>query len=183
MKVGLSRVVTLVGALFLSSAALAQSMTPVSELESKAAAGDLEAKMKLAERYYKGEGVEKNLAKAADWYTQLAEEEYAHAQLALGLMYIKGEGVDKNDAKAVEWLKRAASQRLASAQYLLGVAYEEGHGVDADLTTAYMWYEIAAALTNNLAETAQKRIAAQLSAEQIADAESKASQWWLKHHH
>jgi len=183
LKAGLLFFTTvLVTTLSLSFSVTAQETMTITELETRAAEGNLDAQMRLAERYYKGEGVERDPAKAANWYKKLAEQEFSHAQLALGLMYIKGEGVEKNDTKAIEWLERAASQRLSDAQYLLGVAYEEGHGVEADLTTAYMWYEIAAALTHDHAEAAQKRIKNRLSAEQIKEADAKASQWWLEHH-
>ncbi len=163
--------------------ATAGAQQTIAELERQAGEGSLEAQMELANRYYKGEGVEQDLGKAATWYKKLADQEFAHAQLTLGLMYIKGEGVEQDDKKAIEWLERAAAQRLSGAQYLLGLAYEEGHGVEADLPTAYMWYEIAAALTHAHAEAARERIKGKLSEKQIKEAEQKASQWWLQHHH
>ena len=61
MKAGLSIVIAFTGALFLSSVVAAESVTTMVELEQKAAAGDLDAKMKLAERYYKGEGLRRIL--------------------------------------------------------------------------------------------------------------------------
>ena len=183
MKAVLSAIFLLITLPFLPQTLLAEEPSTLQELEKQAADGSLEAQMDLAQRYYKGAGVEQDFTKAANWFKRLAEQDFAQAQLTLGLMYIRGEGVERDDAKAVEWLKEAASQRLVQAQYLLGIAYEEGHGVEVDLPTAYMWYEIAAALNYANAEAAQKRIADKLSDKEINQAEQDASQWWLQHHH
>jgi TPR repeat protein len=52
--------------------------------------------------------------------------------------------------------------------------YEEGHGVPADLVRAHMWYSLAAASPSGDAQSdaaeGLKRVAAQLTPQQIAQA-------------
>ncbi len=154
----------------------------IEQLKHKVEQGDLAAELLLADKLYKGEGTEKNLADAAKLYTHLANEGFMQAQITLGLMNIKGEGVEKNDQRAIELFHLAAEQKSSLAQYLIGIAYEGGHGVDADKIKAYMWYEISAAMNYTNALDAQKLLAPKMTKEQILIAEQMASDWWLQYH-
>ena len=55
--------------------------------------GDPEAQYKLAECYYNGNGVRKDLSEAIKWYRKSAEQGCAEGQCALGWHYEQGEGV------------------------------------------------------------------------------------------
>ena len=64
----------------------------------------------LGVRYQLGEGVPKDLGKAAELLQKAADQGYAPAQLNLGELYEKGEGVPKDLGKAAELYKKAADQ-------------------------------------------------------------------------
>lgn len=156
--------------------------TSLATLEKQAASGDMEAQLALADRYYKGDGVTKNTAKAAHWYQELAKKDFVQAQLTLGLMHIKGDGVARDDKKAMHWLTQAAENKSPAAQHLLGVAYAEGHGVTADPIKAYMWFEIAAVMEYPNAVASRRELAGKMKLNDIKRAEQMASEWWLQHH-
>ena len=98
----------------------------------------------LGDKYYYGEGVTKDYAKAVEWFLKAANQGYAYAQYSLGHMYKQGKGVAKDYAKAVEWYRKAAKQGNAHAQYDLGNMYREGEGVAKDYAKAVEWYSKAA---------------------------------------
>ncbi len=167
-----------------SSYATETSLSPaqIKAINQKAATGDLQARLDLADRYYKGDGLTQDYTQAAHWYKKLAETGVANAQLTLGLMHAKGEGVKRNDVEAVRWLTQAAEQRMPMAQYLLGVAHAEGHGVKPDLIKAYMWFEIAAAMDNQNAISARQALIKKLTANDIEVGDKLATDWWLRFH-
>ena len=82
------------------------------DLKQKAKSGDAKSQLGLARRYYNGDGMAKDDAKAAEWYEKAAKQGIAMAQYNIGMMYQKGEGVPKDAAKAEEWLQKAAAQGL-----------------------------------------------------------------------
>jgi TPR repeat protein len=99
----------------------------------------------LALLYMTGQGVPKDMAKAADMTRDAAEKGVVIAQNALAYMYANGVGVAKDNDQALIWYRKAAEQGALNAQLSLGIAYEEGAGVTQDLEQAAMWYRKAAA--------------------------------------
>ena len=95
-------------------------------------------------RYEQGDGVPKDLGKAAELYQKAADQGYASAQYNLGLLYERGRGVSEDLGKAAELYQKAADQGYASAQYNLGLLYERGLGVSEDLEKARELYQKAA---------------------------------------
>lgn len=102
------------------------------------------AQYQLAWLYYEGQGVEKNLAKAAYWFMQAAENGHLKSQHKIADMYTKGEGVLRNDAQAVFWKLQAAKQNDAKAQNDLAGFYAQGLGVVQDFAQAEKWATQAA---------------------------------------
>ena len=78
--------------------------------------GHAPAQFHLGDMYRRGLGVDRDYAKAVEWYQKAADQEYAPAQYSLGFMYLNGLGVDQGYAKAVEWYQKAADQGYAWAQ-------------------------------------------------------------------
>ncbi len=74
------------------------------------------AQSDLGTAYEMGIGVQKDLARSADWYKRAADLNYAGAQTNLGVLYGTGEGVNYDRQLAVYWLKRAAAQGDKVAQ-------------------------------------------------------------------
>lgn len=97
------------------------------EVKRKAESGILKDQVGLARRYYNGDGITKDHAKAAEWYQKAAEQGSDFAQYSLGAMYDKGEGVPKDAAKAVEWWQKAAAQGNDAAQESLKQLPANGH--------------------------------------------------------
>ena len=81
--------------------------------------------------------------------------------------------------EAVNWYRAAAAQGNQFAQINLGVMYTNGTGVRPDFVSAHMWFTLAAATlsgdSGNAATENRDRIAARMTAEQIATAEDKAA--------
>jgi len=94
-------------------------LTPEAKFEEnqqKAQSGNAKDQIILARKYYNGDGVTKDDAKAAELYQKAAEQGNDFAQYKLGEMYDKGEGVPKDAAKAMEWWQKAAAQGSEAAK-------------------------------------------------------------------
>ncbi len=65
------------------------------------------AQYRLGIRYYNGQDVSQNYAKALNWLRKAAEQGHVKAQSHLGDMYHKGEGVPQDHAEAIKWHERA----------------------------------------------------------------------------
>jgi uncharacterized protein len=116
-------------------------------------------------------------AAAASWFSKAAEQGDTFAQDQLGFHYANGLGVTQDHAAAAGWYRKAADQGRASAQASLGLMYVFGLGVPEDHVTAYMWFNLAAAKRNRDAERDRDKIAAQMTPEQIEEAQKLAREW------
>ena len=72
-----------------------------------------------------------------------------------------------------DWLPSAQAGN-AEAQANLGVLYEKGWGVTQDSVRAYAWYSLAAQTNGDFAKR-RERIAAKMTAAQIAQAQALAA--------
>ena len=102
--------------------------------------------------YQNGQGVPKDLVKAAELYQKAADQGNAAARNNLGLLYQNGQGVPKDLRKAAELYQKAANQGNAAAQNNLGWLYENGQGVPKDLKKAAELYQKAADQGNAAAQ-------------------------------
>ena len=116
----------------------------IAGVKAKAEMGDAKAQCALAELYYYGSLVPKDLTKAIEWYQKSANQGYAEAQSNLGLIYAHGEGVPADYSEAIKWFSKAAEQGNANAQNSLGVMYANGQGVTKDDAEAVKWCQKAA---------------------------------------
>ncbi len=111
----------------------------------------------------------------------LAEQGDASAQILLGVMYANGEGVPQDYAEAARWYRLAADQGLAAAQLNLGVKYRNGEGTPQDFVEAHMWANLAASQLSgedrDLAVRHRDGLAAQMTPDQIAEAQRRAREW------
>jgi hypothetical protein len=153
------------------------SALDLNSLLPRASAGDPRAIYDLAERYADGAGVEQNYYQAMSWFAKAANQGQASAQWKLGLGYLKGIGVPQDDAKAAAWFLRAANQAHIGAQVALSELYFNGRGVRQDYVRAYTWATIAAQTTSGGKEYL-KAMAAQMTPEQLDDAERRVMVWW-----
>lgn len=136
----------------LSAEAITAAPVPPEEvgnvpLREAAATGNADALFEIARRYTDGEGVGRDLAKAAEWYEQAARAGSAPAQYRLANFLEKGHGVTVDVERAALWYQRAAEQGNALAMHNLGVLYASGSlGGSPDLEQALGWFEKAGAL-------------------------------------
>ncbi len=128
-------------------------LRPTEALREAAQAGNVKAQILLARRYYRGDGVEKDLVQAVAWWRKAADQGDASAQFALGGAYADGDGVAKDAAQAIAWWTRAAESGDTNAQFMLGVSHEKGRmGLDKDAAKAVEWWRKAAALGDSAAQ-------------------------------
>ncbi len=107
-----------------------------------AEAGDVDAQFALGLQFEQGL-LEKapDLALAAQWYAQAADNGHALAQLRLALLLLsRGDA-----AEAARYMESAALQGVAEAQFDLALMLEIGRGVAPDEDAALRWYRAAAA--------------------------------------
>jgi TPR repeat protein len=113
--------------------------------------GKTKAQFALAKLYLRGQGVDRDFAKAAALFRDAAARgRDPDAQYALAVMLERGMGVPKNQAEALAWYRRAAKAGHSRALLNLGFAHVRGVGVPQNYKRAREYFEMAAA--KNLAE-------------------------------
>ena len=115
-----------------------QSLVEKSEL------GDSEAQFYLALMYADGDGIEKDLHKAIEWYETSAKQGNLRALNNLGLLYKNGDGVEKDLHKAFQLFEEAANKGNSLSQYNLALMYYHGHSVEKDFFKAFTWFKKSA---------------------------------------
>jgi TPR repeat protein/uncharacterized RDD family membrane protein YckC len=121
-------------------------------LQKAANQGNAMAQNNLGWLYQNGEGVPKDLGKAAELYQKAADQGNAFGQNNLGWLYRNGEGVPKDLGKAAELYQKAADQGNVLGQNNLGWLYQNGEGVPKDLGKAAELYQKAADQGNALGQ-------------------------------
>lgn len=145
--------------------------------EKLARQGDVRAQTSLGLIYARGYGVEKNMPLALKWLNLAAIQRDAGAQYSLSTLYARGDGVPQNLPEAARLRKEAAIRGHVQAQADLGSMYWDGKGVEKNLVLAYQWLGIAAQLGDDTAPDTLKKIAAEMSGDQIKEAESYVKEW------
>lgn len=105
--------------------------------------GNADAQYHLAVMYAEGEGVEKNLPKAATLLQQAVAQDHADAQLMLGLFNVYGDGVPANPENGAWLISQAAEAGNDVAMYYLGNLYAAGLGVEKNIQAAMFWMKKA----------------------------------------
>jgi len=102
-------------------------------LEKNAKNGDVDAKVGLAEHYYNGQVVKRDVHNAFHWYLAAAREDHLEAQCRVGEMYESGTGLperEKNpEQAALRWYLKSAEGGNAKAFFRMGEMYHAGRGV------------------------------------------------------
>ena len=94
-------------------------------------AGNMAATMTLAQQYYHGINVKKNLQDAAQLYEVAAFRGNPDAQFELGNLYLRGFGVEKDHEGGISWWEKAALNGSVIAQkalllYFMSTADRDG---------------------------------------------------------
>lgn len=151
--------------------------TSLAECEPLAEEGNVEAMFCVGRLYANGFGVAMDDALALKWYGLAAAGGHAEAQYNLAVMHANGWGVPMSDTEAAGFYQQAADSGFVPAQLALGQCYDSGLGVKQDLQAAYMWFDIAARADDLAARSERDRIRDRLTADELAAAEAKVSQW------
>jgi serine/threonine protein kinase len=88
------------------------------------------------------------------------------------------DALGKNDyVTALPLLRRLSAAGEPHAQALLGGLYERGAGIKQNTVDAYMWYSLAAKSGSGVARTERERVAANLQAAEIRQADRAVDKW------
>lgn len=104
--------------------------------------GDAYSMGMLGDRYYYGNDVEQDYAKAAKWYQKAAEQGIELARYNLAGCYEGGRGVEKDSTKALQWYKKAAASGLWEAKRAVRRLLIEDNYPDRDLVAYLLTYYI-----------------------------------------
>ena len=108
----------------------------------------------LAEMYFNGKGVEKNLEEAVKWYKKAAALGDSMSMLYLAEFYIKGEGVPQDETEALDWLIKRYDGNKIDGMYELALIYygkksEYLHDENfTDKKKAFEWFQKLYELNN-----------------------------------
>jgi len=96
----------------------------------------------LAESYFRGKGVARDLTQASLWYRKAAYQGHADSQYKTFVCLNLGLGVIADKYEALNWLRKAADQQHPRAHHSLGIVHEFGEaGVPKDLSAAVKYYQ------------------------------------------
>ncbi|KAH3722540.1 sel1 repeat family protein [Pelomyxa schiedti] len=88
-------------------------------------------------------GVERDFAKAFQYYLSAAEKGHTGSQVGLGLMYKEGRGVGKNLEEAVRLFQKNCEQESVYGYSTLALCFKFGKGVKKDEETATRLLKLA----------------------------------------
>lgn len=125
----------------------------------KVASNSTEAQFALADCYFSGDGVMKDVSQGMKWLEKAARENSMEAMMRLAEYSMKPLTEDAPDASAAKfWWTKAAALGNAEAMYQLGKCYEEGIAIiTPNLNEAYRWYRLASQKGNEAATEACKK--------------------------
>ena len=109
-----------------------------------AASGDAHAQYELGVRFADGRNAPRDAAKAIDWLTKSAAQDFAPAQYRLGVIYEKGLGVPRDAERARTLYQSAAERGNIKAMHNLGALLADGSvGGKPDYAAAARWFRQA----------------------------------------
>ena len=118
--------------------------TAITIWQSLARENHTPSQIALAIAYLEGNGVEKDLTEAMNWFLKAAEAGDVQSMFNLGAAHWKGDGARQSYAEAVDWWEKAAAANHPDAQFNLGLTYYFGKGAEKDLEKALKWISQAA---------------------------------------
>ena len=140
-----------------------------------AAAGDAGSAYRLSEEYFDAKIVRRDLKLALKYLKQAADGNDARGLTDLASMYDYGTGVREDRDKAAELYLRAARMGMPAAMFNIASMLESGEGVSQDKIEAYKYYLLSRDQGfAPFAVKALEQMAANMTAEQIAEAENRA---------
>lgn len=93
---------------FVPSPSSAVTTSEIEKITAAAESGDSTAQYNLGMLHYYGDGVKKDFAVAAGWFTKAVEQREPNSAYMIAVMLNNGEGFIKNVDHALEWIRCAA---------------------------------------------------------------------------
>lgn len=118
----------------------------ISAIKIAAGWGDPSAQFDLSDRYFRGDGVDKDPVEGVKWCIKSAQQGDLVAQYNLGVCYQKGIGVSQNMQEAFSWFKKSAEQNFPPSAMKVGTIYFGGNGIEKNIPEAIRWFTKAANL-------------------------------------
>ena len=122
-----------------------------------------------------------DVEKGICWLAKAGSAGDRESAAQLALMYNRGVGVVKDEKKYFSWLKRAIFNKFEKGNRLgfpaLAESYESGKGTEKDLVKAYKYFD----LSGTAGVKGKKRIAKEMTQEQIDEALRQSKEWQKEH--
>ena len=90
--------------------------------------GNIEAELRIASAYQRGDGITMDAKQAVQWYAKAAGSGNPEAAVHYGVMLYRGEGTERDLQKAFQWFQRAALEKLPEAMNDVALMYFRGEG-------------------------------------------------------
>ena len=142
------------------------------------------AEFALGAAYEGGLAGNPDFERAFEHYREAADRGYAKAQNNLGSLYLAGKGVQKNLHEARQLFLASAQQGNPQSYFNMALCELQGAVGPVDPVAAYAWYLTGAEVTKPVPASYQARftqVAAQLTAEQIRNAQLISQNWIAQH--
>ena len=111
-------------------------------------AGALQGTVGVAKMTLKGEGGDRNLTKALEYYENAANRSSPDALNGLGYMYFYGDNVPKNETTALSYFRRAADLGNGDGSVNAGLMLRAGLGAERNVTAAHEHFERCARMNH-----------------------------------
>lgn len=153
----------------------------IRQLMAESDAGNAASMSELANAYYVGIGVPKNLPEAIRLWRLASEGGDGRAFSMLGTLQYQGIGMQRDSAEAIRLWQKGAEKYDTDAMSQIGFAYLVGDSVPRNQTMAYMWFNLAASNGDKLAAKSRDSVAMMLGADQVAEAQRLGNEWQQQH--
>lgn len=153
----------------------------IKQMKIDAEQGNAKAQSELANAYFVGIGVNKNLQEAIRLWRLAAEQGNGRANSMLGTLHYQGVGVAKDSVEAIKYWQKGAEQYDTDAMSQLGYAYLVGDSLAKNTTMAYMWFNLAAAHGDRYAPKARDDVSKTMTGDMVAEAHRLAHEWEQQH--
>ena len=158
----------------------AERASETETLLTSAERGTAEDQYNLGMRYERGITVPQSYSDAVHWYRLAAMQGYREGQYKLCELSERGQGLPQDYQEALRLCGLAAEQGHGRAMFIIGRLYHTAHGVPHDLVRAHMWYNLATAHGYEDGKKWRDRVADDMSASEIAEAQKLAREWNVK---
>jgi hypothetical protein len=120
------------------------SWADMKELQEAAKKGNPKAEAQLGEMLLRGEGIDKDEARAVALLEKAARAGHSAAAFRIGMLLANGDnGVTKDPARALAYFRAAAAGGEKEAFFNIGANYASARGVKRDYSEALAWLILA----------------------------------------